>query len=212
MVALQLPAGIGTGAEVLPRPVPLPGAPLLDHLFFESPWLVAGPLGVLAVVAVFVFNGRAELRRGMLVGAALLATAIAAWLTAALVTTARESVRAGTRELIDAVATADVSRLDEMLSDDIEIRYPGFDSPTREGLLRVIGRVMGSGGMYALASWRVAEVQATLDGPALARSQVLVRATHAASRVPASAWVRLKWERGADGRWRCFAVEPIDVR
>lgn len=209
---MQWPAGIGAGPTPLPDPVPLPGGPLLDRVFFESGWLLAGVLVVLAVVAVCVLNGRGSLKRGLLAGGGLLVLAAASWLVSTLVTTPREAVRSQTRAVVDGVGRADAAVLDSLLTDDIEIRYPGFESPSRAGLMATIARQMGPGGQFQLSSWRISELQATLDGPALARSQVLVRATHASTRIPASAWVMLKWERGSDGLWRCFAVEPIDVR
>ena len=174
--------------------------------------LLSTPIAILAIVALFTANARADLRRGLLVCGGMLAGAAGLFLLATIVTTRHEEVRDATRRLVRAVATADRIEVDPLLATDIEIRYPGFASPDRATLLDIIQRQMGPGGPYHLSSHRIAEVQATLDGSALARSQVLVRATHAASAVPASAWVLMKWERGSDDRWRCFAVEPIEAR
>lgn len=208
MIAMSSPGAAGP----LARPVPLPEAPLLDILLFEQPWILSLPLGVVAIVALFLMNARARLGRGLIIAGSLALLAAAVWVCAALVTTPREHIRRSTRILVDAVASADMPATDAILAPDVRIRYRGFEAPSRPALLLAIERAMGPRGQYHLSSWRIAEIQATIDGPGLGRSQVLVRATHAQTAVPASAWVVLKWEREADGRWLCFAVEPIDVR
>jgi len=169
-------------------------------------------LAALAVVALFTYNARADLKRGLQAAGALLGSAVAAWVVSTFVVTPRETIRAQTRAVINAVARADVTALDPLLTNDIEIRYTGFDSPSKPALLARISDVMGERGQYHLASWRIAELQASIDGPAVARSQVLVRATHEATGLPASAWVVLIWKRQPDQTWRCSAVRPIDVR
>jgi ketosteroid isomerase-like protein len=210
MLPTSIPPGLGLPGRPLPPPVPLEGSPLWERVLFEQPLLLGGPLVVLAVVALFTFNARGELKRGALASGALLAGAAALFLLAALVSTTHERVKAATRALVAAVATADVAAAGELLSEDAEIRYAGFSVPGRAGVLEAVGRNMSVGGPLHVASWGISELQSGLDGAALARSQVLVRATPSATGAPVSAWVLLKWERGADGAWRCFVVEPID--
>lgn len=204
-----IPPGLGLGPN-LPTPPPLPSPPLLDTLLFEQPFLLAGLLAGLALVALFTYNARAQLKWGLITAVSLLAAGVIAWAVSTLVTTPRETIRANTRSLVNAVGRADVAAIDPLLTHDIEIRYPTFGSPSKAALLDRIAEAMGEGGVYRLQSWRIAELQATLDGPAAARAQVLVRATHD-SGVPASAWVLMVWKRQPDMTWRCSSVRPIDI-
>ena len=211
MLLTAFPSGIGLPGQPLAPPIPLEGSPLWQRVLLEQPVLLGGPLIVLAIVAVFTFNARGDLKRGLLVGAAMLCAAGALWLLATLVTTDHERVRSATRRLVAAVATADIAAAGPLLTADIEIRYPGFSSPDRQGVLEAIQRYMSAGGEFHLATWGISEVQTGMDGRELARSQVLVRATPSRAGGPVSAWVLMKWEREGDGEWRCFAVEPIDA-
>ncbi|MEZ6234808.1 MAG: hypothetical protein R3B68_11515 [Phycisphaerales bacterium] len=194
-----------------PPPNPLPAAPLLDRLLFEQPLLLSVPLGAGALVALFVFNARAQLKRGLLVALALAALAGLVWLASTLVETKRDAVRSNTRDLVNAIGRADTQRAGELLSDDPEIRYGVFRVPSRAALLVAIREAMGPGGRYELQSWRIAELQATIDGPSLARTQVLVRATEKSTGAPGSLWAVMQWEQDEQGRWRCFVVEPLNL-
>lgn len=198
--------------RALTTPPPLPDPSLVDRVLFESPLLGPGPMVIAAVVAVFTMNARARLVKGLVIAATLLVVAGGLLALSTLITTPREAVLARTRELVGSVARADAGEVSEALSDDPEVRYAGFSAPSREALVATIVRTMGPGGVGELQSWRISELQGTIDGPRVARSQALVRATHKATALPASAWVLMHWERGEDGRWRCFAVEPLDIR
>lgn len=202
-------------------PPPLPPGPLWERLILENPWPTAGALAVLAV-AVLALMSRVD--GGRAVGRIPVRTILAAGLVVAggaimavgmSVTTDREQLRAGTASLVDATAAQDMERLEVLLAPGaqlhVPLRVPIGAGPTvpREQIFALVEDVLGR--RYPLKEHRVMEVQATLDGQRVGRTQVRVRVVPEATQFPHTSWWRVDWVRGDDGRWRVLGIEPLDI-
>jgi hypothetical protein len=201
-------------------PPPLPSGPLWERLILENPWPTAGVLAILAVAALAFLNrvdgdrslGRIPLRT--LVAAALTLVGVAVLVVGMSVTTHREELRAATTALVDATAKRDLDRLDRLLAPDarlhLTVQSAGLPGPIihREQILSLVDDVLGR--RYPLKEHRVMEVQAALDGPRVARTQVRVRVVPEATEFPHTSWWRVDWRRDAD-RWWVVGIEPLDV-
>lgn len=212
---LYAPSGLRVLAQALwPRVEPLPGAPLLESVLFERPWVVVVALLVGAVVVLFVFNARGRAKHGAMAAAALALVAAAIWGIAATVVTHRERLEARTRELVEATATADVAALDRILAPNARAFYSaaprGMD---REAILDWVSINLGGRGGYGIRSHRVPEVQATLDGERVGRTQVRVIVTVADrfGEGPVDSWWRVDWNLDDDGTWRPIGIRPLMV-
>jgi hypothetical protein len=194
----------------------LPAAPLLERFLFEQPWLPMAILGVLAVVAVIAFAGRNQRRRGLIVAGTLVAAAAGVYLVSTLVTTERERLLERTRVAIGAVAAVDVAMLREVLSDNVFLRSDGDIArvqPSIDGRDAIIDQVERQlGNRFRITSWDVHDRQATLDGPNTARTLVRVGVDGDNFSRTHYSWWRLHWERGPDGVWRCFELEPLWIQ
>lgn len=202
----------------LSTPTPLPKGPAWERLLFESPWMLPLLLVVVAVVAQRVFSSRKQPKVSWLACAALFALALASWIVASIVETPREALRRLTAELVEATAKADTRVLRPMLAADVQARDPRsvlrgqFSvAADRDVLLENVDRYLN--GTWKLKTWGVREVQATLDGPRVGRSQVRVTTTPENFPLPAGSWWRIDWRRGpgeADP-WQAFAIEPLSL-
>ena len=196
-----------------PPPIePLPQVPLLERFLFEQPLLPAIILGLLAVVAFIAFSGSGRRKVGLGVAAGLALAGGAVYTTATLVTTTREALLDRTELLIGSTASADTMALSRILTDDATLNSSGDLAralPPIDNVQSILDRVdQAMGREFAIDRWVIADRQATLDGPNTGRTLVRVGVdSNAFSRTHYS-WWRLHWERGADGQWRCFEIEP----
>jgi hypothetical protein len=197
------------GGANVPR---LPDSPLAARRLFEEP-LPLTILLVAAAVIVWFILGRAGKQRPALIaaGALVLAAAIPIILAAAVQTTG-ERLRAQSKDLVDAVAAGDVSRVDGLLRSDVTVRP--WSSLTHDGVLALVGADMRS--QYAVKEQEVLESRAAIDGPNAARTQLHVRVVpeSAAAGGPVASWWILFWAKSsADNQWRVVAIEcqQIDV-
>ncbi|MBM4107401.1 MAG: hypothetical protein FJ255_01065 [Phycisphaerae bacterium] len=194
--------------QVTPPP-DLPRPPLWEALLFERP--LPAVVALLLVAAIVAWTGLAGGRRRALLIALAMAALAPAWCAlAVLVTTDREAVARRSRDLVRAVADVRVADVARILDQDATLAY--FRAPAgldRDGILREVERTLG--GAYRVNEARVGRVQATLDGPDLARTQVKVTVVPEATAYPHLSYWRLDWRRGDDGVWRVFAIEPLAI-
>lgn len=190
----------------------LPAAPLLERFLFEQPLLPVAVLVLLAVIAVIAFAGRNQRRRGMMVAGVLVAGAGVIYLVSTLVTTEREELLQRTEVLIGATARVDSSVLADMLTADAAMRTSGGLSrwvPSIEGRAEIIdGASRNLQGSYRVREWEILDRQAAIDGPNVGRSLIRVGVEVDGFSRTHYSWWRLHWERGPDGQWRCFEIEP----
>lgn len=195
---------------------PLPAPPLLERTLFEQPLLAVLILLILAIIAAIAFARRNQRRRGWTIAGVLAAAAAGLYLLAALVTTERETLLDRTEGFVAATAQVDTALLNDLLSEDARLRSEGNIAravPTIETRREIIDRAQRElQGRYHIKSWEILDRQATLDGPNVARTQVRVEVEADQFSRPHYSWWRLHWERGPDGQWRCFEVEPLWIQ
>lgn len=189
-----------------PQIPPLPQAPLFERVLLESPWPAVVLLLLAALVLFLVLNARAKLKPALLAGACVLLAAVGCYVVSVLVETPREKIKAGTRALVAATAEANRSELDRLLGDDLTMRVtrvpPTADKHMTMDLVEAI-----LGKQYRVNDHSILEMQATIDGPRLGRTQVRVRVGSEYGSIPS--WWRLDWELGADGQWRVRRIEAL---
>ncbi len=194
----------------------LPPTPLLERFLFEQPLLPTAVLAVLAVIAAVAFLRRNQRKRGLIVAGVLAVVAGGVYLTATSVTTERETLLDRTEAVIGATAQAQGPILQDMLTENALLRTSGAIArvlPSVEGRDEIITKVeQNLGGRYRVTRWEILDRQATIDGPNVGRTLIRVGVeAEAASRTHYS-WWRLHWERGPDGVWRCFELEPLWIQ
>lgn len=194
----------------------LPPAPLLERFLFEQPLLPIAVLVLLALIAAIAFAGRNQRRRGLIVAGVLVAVAAGVYLASMLVTTERETLLERTEVAIGSVALLDVGTMREVLTEDLYLRTAGAIArlqPSVEGRTEIIDlaerRLKGS---YHVTDWKILDRQATIDGPNLGRTLVRVGVDADGISRTHYSWWRLHWERGPDGVWRCFELEPLWIQ
>ena len=190
-----------------PPPAALPGSPLFDHLVLERPFALVIVLCLTAGISFMVAAARNRRRAGATIAALLLLAAAGVFALSTLVQTPREALAARTRTLIGAIATVDTAALDDLLAHNAVMRYAfARGGIGKDAIIAHVKRYLGAD--YALASHSVREMQATLDGPRVGRTQVRVRAVSTAGPRLTSWWL-LDWTQDADGTWRVTQIQPL---
>jgi ketosteroid isomerase-like protein len=192
-------------------PPPLPGPAFWPSLFLERPALAALLAMGVSLVAFAVLTARGRMRQariavalGVLAAALLVAVSV-------LVVTDRERMDEATRRMIRAVAAADTADLDLVLTPDAVLLSPLSGQPlTKSEILAGIAADFRPGGVYEVREHRVLELQAAPEGPDGGRVQVKVRITPADG-PPTPAWVRIDFERAAEGEWRVGGINVFSV-
>lgn len=194
--------------DFAPGPVvpPLPPAPFFHRFVLENPWPAVLLLVLLGIAVLVVLNARAKLRTGLIAASVLFALAGGCYLTSALVTTHREQMKLATRELVGATARVDLVGLDRLLSDDLSVRVTRLSrSAGKRETIDAVESMLGR--QYRVREHSILEIQATLDGPRLGRTQVRVRVASDFGDLPS--WWRVDWELGADGAWQARRIEAL---
>lgn len=185
---------------------PLPGAPLIERFFLTNPWPMMVIMAIAAIAVFVVLNARGKIKVALISAAVLLAAAAAIVLVATLIQTDREHMQARTRELVKAVAEVDRPALESLFSDDLTIRV--FRVPPDADKDQIIAAVETQiGRLYKVNDYAVLEVQATLDGPRVARTQTRVRVGSDMGAIPS--WWRLDWVLENDAVWRVRRIEAL---
>jgi hypothetical protein len=191
-------------------PPPLPDPPLFEHHLLESPWVIM-LLCTIAAGVCWSVSQRLRYPRPLRVAAAvLLMLGFAVVAAAFLVTTDRERVGTRTRELVAAVARADLAAVRAIFRDDARLYF--FEQPEGlplQGILDRLERDFIPGGSYHVTEHSVLDVQVVLDNANRARVQVRVRVTPVATSTPYTSWWRLDYARGVDGEWRVTGIQPL---
>ncbi len=195
---------------------PLPARPFLSHLFLENPMPLVGVCVAGAIVAFFVLNARGRAALAVIVGLVLATLAGGFYSIAAAVRTDHEALDEQSARLVDAAATLDFAALRDVLSPEarIESTIAQSEIPLAKGREAIVDAVRSTlGGTYSVKEHATLEVQATLDGPQVGRTQVRVRVTPSGGmyEVPMFSWWRIDWRRGGDGEWHAVVIEPLAI-
>jgi len=208
-----LPPGLSRFAP----PQSLPSPPFLESLFLEDPLPLVLALVLAALVAVGVGNQRARLIAGIATGAVLLGLAAGAYMTATVIETDRERISRGSVSLVGAVARGDARIASLYLADPVRTRaLPADREWPRSELESLIARATDTG----VTDVEVTAIQAHLDGPRVARTQIRVRgATPQGPTLPT--WWMLNWQRPAEdpgglpvndvSGWVVVTIEPVSI-
>ncbi|MCC6229507.1 MAG: hypothetical protein IT432_09790 [Phycisphaerales bacterium] len=186
---------------------------LVDRFLFENPWPLIGALVLAGAVAFAILNrkGRVTPALAGVVAAVILSAGV--WLAARAVTTDRERVRDLTVALVNATARVDESTLAAMLADDLSLylKVGAMTTDTsmdRAATLQQVRRSLG--GLYKLKDWRITSNDITTGG-AQASSRLSVSVTTEAYAIPHRSTWRVDWRRDANGAWRVFAIELLEM-
>jgi hypothetical protein len=203
----------GKDAATVPR---LPDPPLFAHYVLENPWPLTIGLALVGIVAMLVLKRRGMPAEGTrALGLAFLLAAIVAGLGAAI-TTQRETLRSRTRELVDLTAEAKTTDLRDLLTEQARVgafmvHFGGVRG--REEVLGAVRRYLGE--QIPLESHEIGPVQATIDGPNIARTQVRVwvkpRKDEQKYGVATGAWFRIEWRRDGAGPWRASTISIMQI-
>lgn len=191
----------------------LPQAGWLEHWVFESPWIPAAALLVIALATLFALRHTDHTRRAgwpiAIVGTLL---AIGLVVAGQLVVTDHERLSDRADRLIQAAASADGSELNQLL--DESIRFDGNNMlPT--------GLRVGKDTIIALAnkhakpiikSAQVKEVRAGLYSPRVAQTQIKVHIS--SDFAPPNSWWLVDWTRPSpdSDQWTATHIEPIWIQ
>lgn len=175
----------------------------------ESPWVVAGALVGAGVVAWWFLNQKSEAKKAMLALGAGVLLAAALVVCAQVVTTTRERLRAKTRELVGAVARAEMNTLSELLAEDVVLTGRGEPLVVgREALLSGVRATTGSA--YPVKQASMLEEQEQVDDRNFAYTQVWLR-IEAVSAGMARSWWKIGWRREAEGTGEAWRATSIDI-
>ena len=195
---------------IAPEMPALPSPSMVDVLLFEHGWLLPLTLGVLALVLFFGLSGRAK--RGVTAAVVLSCLMLSAgsFILNRAITTPRETVRDNTRDLVGAVAVLDFEEIGRLTHDQLEGSAPQVGASFSKedvmpgGMLEdVVCRVV------QVSGHGIPELNAVIDGPNSARSQVAVWVDGSFGRT-GSQWA-ISW-RLEDGEWLATKIEPIWIQ
>lgn len=199
-----LPAQFGSGAVTK-----LPGAPLIERLTLENPWALITFLVIAAAVTWIVLNRAGKQLRAFQAAAGLVLLAVGFWVLAAQVTTDRETTKLRTRQFVQAVAKADVQGVEEVLAPDARLyKVVGGDDGVPLDVILSQLHNFRPGATYEIGQAAILDLQSTIDGPKVARTQVRVRVTPV-NGGPVFAWFKLDWRRLPDGSWQAKGIELL---
>ncbi|MBL8991402.1 MAG: hypothetical protein JNJ48_07470 [Phycisphaerae bacterium] len=188
----------------------LPAPPMLERVLFEQPLPGAVALLAAGVVAFAVLNRAGRGRQGLGAAALSLFLAGAVVVLATAVKTEREELQGLAVRVIERVMAADGAEVDRRLADSVTLRLLGRTSPMGkpEILRHVTGRTLER---YGVREHTVRSVQAVIDGPGVARTQVRVRVQTDLTGAPVGSWWLLHWRRDAAQQWRIVGIEAQQI-
>lgn len=188
----------------------LPQPPLLERLLFENPWPLAALFIIAAVLAGAFLHRAGKDRNAGVAAVVLLVLAGAVVAASALVTTERERLADLAKHTVDSVMAADDAAVGAVLAPDVTLILLGHDTRmSRQGMLNIVASDVGR--RYGVPEHRVQTVQASVDGPNVARTQMQVRAHVDRLGRAVGSWWRLHWRRDSDGRWTITSVEALQI-
>lgn len=196
-------------SEFFQRPADLPSGSLIPGILFDNPVPGVLVLAVVTLIAIVVL--RATPKRASV--AALIGCLFVAVLFAldAYVVVPQETLRSETRRLIAATAAADADAVGAMIEDDAEVVVPVIGQRIEGSgpILAAISRYLGT--LYPLESASVLELQASIDGANVARTQVLVRVRGSSDGFSNNSWWLIEWRLRGE-RWRATKIEAVSIQ
>jgi len=199
---------------VAPDIPPLPEPSLHERLLFEMPLTSAIGIAVIAIITAIVLAGRSGARNATVTLVIGLAAGAGLYALGTAVQTRREALLDRTRELVDATARADLDRLEPLLTPNATIEVPQVP---RVGTIDA-DVILDPGYLESQLEQRqgvdtygIRELQATIDGPNVARSQVAVWILPRTGNRTGTWWL-IDWQQGPDGAWRARRIESLWIQ
>jgi hypothetical protein len=194
----------------------LPDPPFLAYYLLENPWPPVTALAIGAAIAVVVLGRQGKQRQGTRAAAAALGLAGILLVLAYSVTTDREVLRRATRNLVDLTAAADTTGLRDQMTDQVRVGAFGGQIPGlhgRDDVLTAVRRYLGD--QYPLESHQIGFVQAVMDGPNIARTQVRVwvnlKKDQQMYGAATGMWFRIEWRRDGNSPWRASVITIMQI-
>ena len=139
--------------------------------------------------------------------------AIAVVVLASLVTTTRERLRGRTKELVGAVARAELDRLGELLAADVVLTARGESLVIgREGLIEAVEATTGSA--YPIKTAALIKEEQQADERNFGFTQVWLRLEGTSPELFGRCWWKIGWRREAEGSsevWRATSIDILQV-
>ncbi len=192
----------------------LPDAPLLERWLYEAPWTPAVALTLLGLLAAWLLlragQAGAQGRWAVLAACtgALAGTGLV--LLASSVTTMREVLVERTRGLVVAVLAGDAATVERELSPSFALTLLGRQSS--RGRDYVVSAVRGDiAARFNAKASELRWVRASMDGPAVARTQVSLLASSELMGGPTPTVWMIHWRADAQGRWYVGRLEAQEI-
>ncbi|RMH27296.1 MAG: nuclear transport factor 2 family protein [Planctomycetota bacterium] len=195
--------------QIIPTVEALPGPGVLERIAFEQPWPAVVALLVIGLLAAVMLIRRGRVARAVVIDTAATALAAGLIVSATVVTTDHERVRAGSRGLVAAALAGDESRVGEILAPDARLTAAGASSV---GLQRdaVLAAVRALPGRAPTRGHAIVDLTASVDGANAARSRLVVRTDFRGGGPAFSAW-QLNWRLDPGGAWRVTRIEALSI-
>lgn len=190
----------------------LPDPPWLEHYTLEQPWFTVVALLALGLIGFALLNRSGRGRAAMMVGAAGVVLGVGVAALAMLVTTTREQLLDRTREFVDMAATGQVDRVEAMLASDVTMDIVGdVTAPARARLLQIVREDLN--GRWKVVEHRISRMRSTVDGEAVARTQMRVHVTPEVTKFPIGSWWIITWrkEAGPTDEWRVWSIQAQQI-
>lgn len=202
-------AVLARSASVLAEiPPPLQETGAFRKWVLEQPLPLTAVLVLAGVVVWFILRGQGKTKEGTRVGGVLVLLAVVVMALGTLIETEQEKLKARTRELVAAVASANVTKVGPMLTDDVYAQPFGFPR-------NVIFAKMEStlGGSLKIKEHKISTLRAVLEGQNAARTQLRVHvvADGALYNGPVGSWWMIHWRKDASGVWKADEIEMQQV-
>lgn len=211
--ALAQGAGSPLSFLEVPDPTPLPGPSTVSRLLFENPLPLTLVLLVAGLVLYVVLNARTRFKHGLMAAGACVLAAGGVWILAALVQTDHEKMRETARDLVEAVAEANLADLDQLLAPEAHLSaVPTLGDIGRSAIIEAVDSNLGPGRLFEVDEHSIQEMQTALDGPSSGRVQLRVRVQTKQMGFPNVSWWGLGLSRGADGTWRVVSIRALAIR
>ncbi len=185
---------------------PLPSAPIIERLFLANPWPTVLAIVLLAVTLFLVLNARGKIKPALVTSGTLAVLAIVAFFVSTSTVTDRERIKMRTVELIEAVAQVDLVVLHAILHEDLTThatRVP--KNATKADVIELVERIIGQ--TYSVTNHKVLDLQSTIYGPRVGRTQTRVRVGSEFGEIPS--WWQIDWTRQEDGTWLVSRIEAL---
>ncbi|MFK7758367.1 MAG: hypothetical protein AB8C13_00290 [Phycisphaerales bacterium] len=185
-----------------------PSSPLTSAMF-ESPLIAMVGLVLMGVLLLLALRSRAQIKAGLIAFLCSLLLAGGLWVSSTLVETDRESVSNIARQLVDATATGDRSRLESIMIPSITVTASFASAQGRDKVVDLAAKRVPP----IVDSYTIPEIRADLPGPRVARTMIKIRAKSDSAPLGSSWWM-VNWQRSSpdSSDWLATSIQPVWIQ